>query len=145
MDIIQLEHPTQIQYFQFADIPKVNVHAEFPCHECAEYQISWILLTLAQFGTLFIMWNSNIFTDTKFLPANNNIYNRIFQLFTYIQPTYAWWQLHTELIKLISLWKSYDMVPTAIPPKTIPHAFKSLSCFFPDTSIYRHLFRSIAP
>jgi hypothetical protein len=56
---------TQIQYFQFADIPKVNVHTESPCYECAEYQIRQILLTLAQHGMLFIMWNSNIFTDTE--------------------------------------------------------------------------------
>ena len=63
---------TQIQYFHFADILKVNVHAESPCYECAEYRISQIILTLAQLGTL-ITWKSNIFTDTKFLPADNNI------------------------------------------------------------------------
>jgi len=51
---------TQIQYFQFADIPKVTVHAESPCYECAEYQLSQILLTLVQLVTLSIMWNSNI-------------------------------------------------------------------------------------
>ena len=135
----------QIQYFQFADIPKVNVHAESPCYECAEYQISQILLTLAQLGMLFIMCHSNIFTDTKLRPANNNIWNRIFQLFTYIQPSYAWWQLHTQLIKQIFLGKSYAMVPTAIHPKTIPHTFISFLCFSPDTSIYCSLFLSISP
>lgn len=61
---------TKIQYFQFADIPRVNVHAESPCCECAECQI---LLTPVQLVTLFIMWNSNIFTDTELLPADNNI------------------------------------------------------------------------
>ena len=80
---------TQIQYFQFAVIPRVNVHAEYPCHECAEYQTRQILLTLVQLGML-IMWNSNIFTDTELLPANSNIQNRTFQLFTHIQPSYAW-------------------------------------------------------